>query len=580
MPEPLPTAIQPFMDWTWEQIKPYFDDLLARPLNAETMGGWLIDWTHLSDLLSERYARLNTAVTIDTTDAQAEAAYNDFIDHVRPRVQAAEQVLKERLLASGLEPASFALPLRKMRSEAALFQAENLPLLAQENKLGSEYNKIIGAQTVRWEGQELTPQQMRRALQNVDRKVRERAWMLVAERQLDDRHAINDLWGRGLALRRQLAANAGKWAADGQPDYRAYRWQQMLRLDYTPQDCLRFHQAIEQVVVPAATRLYERFAKRQGWSRTRPWDLDNDLIPLALPPLPSYGPVSELPARAEAAFTRVDPQLGAYFRQMRQENLLDLDNHKGKAPGAYCTAYPITRRPFIFMNAVGLSSDVRTILHESGHAFHNYERLRLPYAQQRNPGLEFAEVASMAMELLASPHLDADPGGFYSPQAARRFRVAHLQQVLTFWPYMAVVDAFQHWVYTHTEQAANPLNCDAKWLELWWRYLPGVDWSGLEEAAMTGWQRKQHIHRYPFYYVEYGLAQLGAVQVWRNALRDPAKALAQYRQALGLGGTVSLPELYQAAGARLAFDADTLGEAVTLIETTIEALEQTQDPDF
>jgi oligoendopeptidase F len=225
------------------------------------------------------------------------------------------------------------------------------------------------------------------------------------------------------------------------------------------------------------------------------------------------------------------------------------------------------------MNGVGLASDVRTILHESGHAFHNFERLRLPYFQQRIPGLEFAEVASMAMELLASPYLDVQPDGFYPLDAARRFRIAHLEHILAFWPYMAVVDAFQHWVYTHHDQATDPASCDAQWMALWRRYLPGVDWSDLDEQAMTGWQRKQHIHRYPLYYIEYGVAQLGAVQVWRSALSDPDRALSQYRQALRLGGTASLPELYQAAGARFAFDAGTLGEAVALVEQTIEELE-------
>lgn len=568
---PLPAD---FMDWSWEQIAPHYAELLQRPIDAAQVDAWLSDWTRLSDLLTERYARLNLAVTVDTTDAQAESQYNHYLDVIRPHVQAAEQALKEKLLASGIEPAGFEMALRKMRAEANIFCAKNLPLLAQENKLGSEYNRIIGGQSVRWEGEDLTIQQLRRHLQNPQRATRERAWRMAAQRQLEDRPAIDALWQRAVALRQEMAANAGFTdSATGRPDYRALRWQQMLRLDYTPDDCRQFGQAIEEVVVPAATRLYHRYQKRLGSLSVRPWDLDNDLIPLNIPPLPPYGSLEDLPAKAEATFTRVDTQFGEYFAQMRRLNLLDLNNHKGKAPGAYCTAFPASGQAFVFMNAIGLSSDVRTILHESGHAFHNYERLRLPYAQQRAPGLEFSEVASMSMELLASPHLDA-PGSFYTTAEARRFRRAHLEQILTFWPYMAVVDAFQHWVYTHPDQGASPVHCDAKWLELWWRYLPGVDWSGLEEAAMTGWQRKQHIHRYPFYYVEYGLAQLGAVQVWRNALTDPAAALGQYRHALGLGGMVSLPALYSAAGARLAFDVNTLAEAVALVEETILNLEE------
>jgi oligoendopeptidase F len=273
-----------------------------------------------------------------------------------------------------------------------------------------------------------------------------------------------------------------------------------------------------------------------------------------------------------AIFQRVDPELAQYFEIMRNEGLLDLENRKGKAPGGYCTGFPVAQRPFIFMNAVGLSGDVRTLLHESGHAFHNFERFRLPYFQQRIPGLEFAEVASMAMELLASPYLSGGEEGLYSEADARRFRLAHLENILLFWPYMAAVDAFQHWIYTHHPAASDPENCDLRWLELWGQYLPGVDWSGLEAAAMTGWQRKQHIFRYPYYYVEYGVAQLGAVQVWRNALNDPAAALASYRRALSLGGTATLPELYKACGARFAFDAATLGEAVELIEQTIATL--------
>lgn len=565
--ETLPSSALEFMDWPWDRIEPYVQALLDRPLEAGDVNQWLLDWTRLSDLLSERFARLSVATTLDTTDAPAESRYNEFLDTIFPNAQAAEQKLKEKLLDSGLEPPGFEQPLLKMRTEAAIFSQANLPLLSEERKLASEYNKIIGAQTITWDGEELTLQQLRKVYQNPDRTVRERAWRMAAERQLADRQAINQLWGRFKGLRAQLASNAGF------ADYRAFRWKQMLRLDYSPQDCLQFQEAIEQVAVPAATRLYHKHCRRLGVASLRPWDLDQDLYPLDLPSLPPYGSVEDLEEKTGAIFNRLDSQLGEDFHTMRREKLLDLDNRKGKAPGAYCTGYPVTRRPFIFMNAVGLSSDIRTILHESGHAFHNFERIQLPYAQQRNPGLEFAEVASMAMELLASPFVAQEQGGFYSEADSSRFRIQHLEHILVFWPYMAVVDSFQHWVYTHEDYSQNPANCDAKWLELWYRYLPGVDWDGLEAEAMTGWHRKQHVFRYPFYYIEYGVAQLGAVLVWRNALQDHARALTAYRHALSLGGTVSLPKLYAAAGAKLAFDASTLSEAVALIEKTLKTLE-------
>lgn len=562
----LPNSAQEFMHWPWSQIEPYYQELLDRPLDAQTGTQWLSDWTRLIDLLSEKHARLSVATTLNTTDKAAETRYNEFLDGIHQASQTMNQKLKEKLLASGLTPEGFAIQLRKMHSEAALFRTENLPLLSEETKLGAEYNRIVGAQTVTWEGEELTVQQLRKVLHSPNRQERERAWKLAAARWQQDRPALNQVWIKMMNLRRKLAANASL------PDYRAYRWQQLLRLDYTPENCQEFQQAIEQVAVPAASRLYEAYRQSLGVASVRPWDLDLDRIPMHSPALPPYGDTATLEEKAEAIFSRLDAQLGAYFHTMRQEKLLDLENRKGKAPGAYCTSYPAARRPYIFMNAVGLHDDIRTILHESGHAFHGFERFKLPYAQQRLSGMEFNEVASMAMELLAAPFVAVRQGGFYEDTSYRRFRIAHLEQVLTFWPYMAVVDAFQHWVYTHHDQACNPDNCDAAWMDLWQRFMPGVDWSGLEAETMTGWHRKQHIFRSPFYYVEYGLAQLGAVQIWRNALQDPARALVQYRYALSLGGTADLTGLYQAAGVKFAFDPTTLGEAVRLIEDTIAAL--------
>jgi oligoendopeptidase F len=272
----------------------------------------------------------------------------------------------------------------------------------------------------------------------------------------------------------------------------------------------------------------------------------------------------------------MDPQLGEYFEIMRRESLLDLDNRVGKAQGGYCIEYPVAKRPFIFTNAVGLHDDVITLLHEGGHAFHVFESNHLPYHQQHYVPIEFAEVASNGMELLATPYLSVDEGGFYTQVDAARAVVELLETDLLFWPYMAVVDAFQHWVYENPNAALEPSNCDEQWAELWGRFMPGVDWSGLEQEMVTGWQRKGHIHQDPFYYIEYGLALLGAVQVWRNAQSDQAATVAAYRKALSLGGTAPLPQLFAAAGADFAFDPGTLSHAVELMEETITTLESVQ----
>jgi oligoendopeptidase F len=556
----LPEQPIEFMHWPWAQIEPHYSELIERPLTFAAINDWLLDWSRLADLLYERFQRLYVATTVDTTNEAFKQAYDAFLDDIYPHAQAAEQKLKEKLLASGLEPDNFATPLGNLRLEAEIFRLENLPLLSEELKLGAEYDQIMGAQTITWEGQEITLLKVRPVYQDHARAVRERAWRMAAERQLADRQAIDDLWSKLLPLRDRLAQNAGL------SSYRDYRWKQMLRLAYTPQDCTRFHRAIELTAVPAAQRVYERRRQNLGVETLRPWDLEVDVF--GRPPLKPYTQIEQLEEGVSAIFHQVDPQLGEYFDTMRREGLLDLENRKGKGPGAYCTEYPASKRPFIFMNAVGLHDDVQTLLHEGGHAFHAFETNALPYIQQKQVGMEFAEVASMGMELLASPYLSM-AGGFYTPQDAARAITTNLEEIIRFWPYMAVVDAFQHWVYEHPQAAIQPASRDACWAELWDRFMIGVDWSGLEDEKATGWQRKLHITTAPFYYIEYGLAQLGALQVWRNARKDQAGAVRAYRKALALGGTAGLTDLYLAAGARLIFEAEPFQEIIDLMESVI-----------
>jgi len=563
--ENLPHNVQDVMDWEWSQFDVYAQDLLARDINAETAPDFLKDYSHLASLISELYERLYVAVTVDTTDEEAEKRYNHFLEHIFPPAQEVQNQLNRKLLDSGYETAELAVPLRNIRADVAIFREENLPLMTEAQKLGTEYDKIIGAQTVEWDGEEKTLSQMRPIFQETDREKRETAWNLIHERQSQDRAALNDLWVKLLDLRVQIAKNAGF------DDFRAYMWQSLHRFDYTPEDALRFFDAIEQTVVPAATRIFERRREALGLDSLRPWDLNVDVK--GRDPLRPFQTVDELNAGILSIFKQVDENLGGYVQTMHDNHLLDLDNRKGKAPGGYCATFHLQKQPFIFMNAVGLHSDVQTMLHESGHAFHVFEAAHLPYFQQIDAPMEFAEVASMAMELLAGAYLEADKGGFYTAADAARARLEHLEGIIGFWPYMAVVASFQHWAYLHVDAARDAAKCDAKWLELWTRFMPGVDISGLEDWAMTGWHRKLHIFHVPFYYIEYGLAQLGAVQVWANSLADQAGALAQYRAALSLGGTATLPDLFSAAGANFALDAPTLGSTIALVEKTIAELE-------
>jgi oligoendopeptidase F len=554
------------LDWSWPQFEMYYADLIRRPLKPENVSEFLTDWTALSELVDETHSRLHVAITGNTADKWAEIRYHRFLDEIYPMAEEAEQKLKTRLLAQSTVPEGFEIPLMKIRVDAELFRQENLPLKTQEQKLCNQYDKIIGAQTVQWEGKEVTLVQLRPVFQSQDRELRGQAWRLASQRQLHDRKAVGDLWRRFMDLRVNMATNAGF------SEYRSFRWKEFHRFDYGPEDCKAFHKAIEEVVVPAAARVAEKRRKRLGVPALRPWDMEVD--PFGRPPLRPFKTVSELQNGVSSVFHRVDARLASYFDTMVSEGLLDLDNRKNKAPGGYCTEFAAMKRPFIFMNAVGVHDDVQTLLHESGHAFHAFERNHLPYYQQRHVGMEFSEVASMAMELLASPYLARENGGFYDKADAARALVEHLERSIRFWPYMAVVDAFQHWVYENPGIAKDPSKCDDQWARLWNRFITWIDWTGLDEELMIGWQLKLHIYTVPFYYVEYGLAQLGAVQVWGNALKDQAAAVASYRAALALGGTVALPQLFSRAGARFAFDAATLKAAVDLMERTIESLEE------
>ena len=568
----LPTTPEALIAWTWPEIEPYYQELASRPITAADVKTWLADWSSIGERIEELYARLSVGTSVNTADKAADERMNKFLDGIFPNVMAAEQKLKEKLLASQLDPEDFEIPLRNMRAEADLFRVSNLPLLAEEQKLAIRYDKIYGAQTVQWEGQEVTLTRLAMNFRQPDRERREKAWKLKAARQLADVEAINELWGKFMDVRARIARNAGK------PSYREYAWQKKLRFDYTPADCKSFAAAIEQVVVPAATRIYEKRRKTLGIASLRPWDLvdgwfNHPSPPVGAPTLKPFASIGELQQGVSTIFHKVDPVLGGYFDSLLAEGLTDLANRKNKAPGAYCTSYTSIRKPFVFVNAVGVHDDVMTTLHESGHAFHVFETAGIPYIQQLAVPMEFAEVASMGMELLASPYLTKQNGGFYSESEAARARIEHLEGMILFWPFMAVVDLFQQWAYENPSRC-DPAACNAKWGELWDRFLPGVDWSGLEEIKVTGWHRKLHIHKMPFYYVEYGLAQLGAVQIFGNALKDQAGAVAAYRKALSLGGTMTLPQLFAAAGARFAFDSAMLKTAVDLMEKVIGELEE------
>jgi oligoendopeptidase F len=541
-------------------VEARYQALLDAPLDLGNVEVWLAAWSGFEAALTEAAALAMIAYTCDTADPAKEAAHLRFSSEILPRADELGVRLADRLLALGYSHPALEEMVRRFRTASEIFREANVPLFTEVEQLGTQYQKITGGLTVSWDGQEKTLPELQPFLQSPDRGVRERAFRLSVQTYVSRRPELSDLFDQLFAHRQQIAHNAGF------ADFQAYAFRAKCRFDYTPADCLLFHDAVEEHVTPAVERLHQRRRQRMGLDRVRPWDLGADLR--GRPGLVPFREVDQLVGGAGRIFDRVSPDLGGEFATMVREGLLDLGTRKGKAPGGYCETLHARGRPFIFMNAVGVADDVSTLLHEAGHAFHAYAAHAQPLVWQRQPGLEACELASMSMELLAAPHLGLDRGGFYDLADLARARTEHLEDILITLQHVASVDAFQSWIYTSGE-GDNGAARDQAWLRFRSRFERGVDWGGLEAERVGRWYRQLHIFLYPFYYIEYGIAQLGALQVWRNSLDDPVEAVRRYRAALSLGATRPLPEIFAAAGAQLSFRSELMGELVQLVETEL-----------
>ncbi len=544
----------------WEDVAPYFDDLAERTLDEGTIEGWLRTWSALEELVTEAAALAMIAYTIDTSDPEKEADHLRFSTDVLPKMEERSVELARKLVDSGYRRPELETTLARFRTAIEIFREANIAIFSELEELSARYQRITGSMMVMWEGEERPLPQLQPFLKSPDRAVRERAFRAGASPYVEQRDHLASLFDRMFELRQRAAKNAGF------ANFRDYIFPAKFRFDYTPADCERFHEAIEATVAPAVERLLGVRRSRLGLDRLRPWDLAVD--PYRQAPLRPFSTTEEFVGRARSVFQRVDAALGSEFQVMIEERLLDLDSRKGKAPGGYCETLHHRGRPFIFMNSVGVVDDVMTLLHEAGHAFHAFASHDQPLIWQRHPGSEAAELASMSMELLAGVHL-AQPVGYFTPDDHRSAWLEHLEDILLSLVHIASVDAFQTWIYTSGD-GGDAAARDAAWLRIRQRFERGVDWSGLDRERVARWYRQLHIFQYPFYYIEYGIAQIGALQVWRNALKDQAGAVASYRRALALGAVRGLPDIYRAAGAELTFDAAKIGELVKLVESEIE----------
>jgi oligoendopeptidase F len=550
----------------FEQLKPLYDDLLARPLTtAAEAERWLADFSELTSVVGEYGSRRYIAKSCHTDDEQIEKAFLHFVEQIEPKIKPLFFRLQKKLLDSlggeRLNSPPYELLKKRWRDDVELFRDENVPLETEITKLNNEYDKICGAMTVSFRGKEYTLQQLSRFVEEPDRATRQEAWELSTSRRLQDRDAIEGIFDRLLPLRERMAHNAGL------SDFRAWVWKACNRYDYTPQDCLTFADAVADTCVPLMRELDEQRRRELGLERLRPWDLSVD--PKGRPALRPFDEsnVTGFIDGVKTIFSRLSPRLADDFESLRTRNNLDLQSRKGKQPGGYQCSLVEAREPFIFMNAAGLQDDVNTLLHEGGHAFHCLATRAEPLLFFRDPPIEFCEVASMSMELLGADHFDV----FYPDAAdAARAKRAKLEGIVHLLPWIATIDSFQHWIYTHPSHTRAQRT--AEWLRLQDRFVSRIDWTGYEPARAALWQRQNHLFHVPFYYIEYGIAQLGALQLWLKAKHDPHGALAGYRSALALGGTRPLPDLFAAAGIAFDFSAKTLRPLLAALRDELQEL--------
>lgn len=547
----------------WENLKPLYQALLDRTLKCEgCLEKLILDRSELDSVVSEAAAVLYITMTQHTDDAQAKSAYLSFIENVEPHLKTTGFALDKKVVqsphATKLDQDRYGVMLRDLQADVEIFRPENVPLQTQDTKLGQQYSEICGAMTVQFQGKEHTLPQMARYLEDTDRTTREQAWKGMTERRHQDQQKLNDIFDQMVALRDNIARNAGF------SDYRAYMFKAKHRFDYTPEDCLAFHEAVEREVMLIMETINNDRVRELNINPLRPWDLSVDVKGRS--PLRPFESADVLIDKCSKLFHRMDPALGAMFDRLRTGDSLDLESRKGKAPGGYQYNRDYTRQPFIFMNAAGLHRDLVTMLHEAGHAFHSMLCDHDPLLHYRHVPTEFAEVASISMELLSYPYLDE----FYSKDDASRAKRNHLEKMVSLLPWIATIDAFQHWIYT------NPGHSQADrrtyWESLMKRFGSKIDWAGLEEFRAVSWQAQLHLFEVPFYYIEYAIAQLGAQQLWLQAKSNEKSAVQHYQRALRLGGSKPLPELFKAAELKFDFTTATVRELMADVRREIEKL--------
>ena len=549
----------------WATLEPYFIQLQNKEINSsEDLEQWLKDMSEMEAFISEDACWRQVRMTCDTENKTLEEAFNFFFMEIQPKIQPYADILNKKLVdcpfTKGLDQEKYFTYLRSVRKSIDLFREANIPLQAEAAVLQQQYGSIAGKMMIEQDGQEYTLQQAGKFLESEDRQIRETVYKKIAERRLVDKEPLNELFSKLIALRHQVALNAGF------SNYRDYKFAEMGRFDYTPASCFQFHEAVKKEVVPLVNQIYQEQQQRLGLDNMRPWDTEAE--PAGIEPLRPFADGRDLLDKSIKCLDALNPFFGDCLRKMDALNHLDLDSRKGKAPGGYNMPLAESGAPFIFMNAASQMSDLTTMVHEGGHAIHSFLAHGLELTGFKEYPTEMAEVASMSMELFTMDHWDVF---FDNEEEMKRAKRHQLERVITIFPWIATIDKFQHWVYE------NPTHTIEERKENWLRILnefatSAIDYSGLEAFRSYNWQRQLHLFEVPFYYIEYGIAQLGAIGMWKQYRDNPEKGLENYMKGLSLGGTKTLPDLYAAAGIDFDFSPEKISELMIFVKDELEKL--------
>jgi oligoendopeptidase F len=530
---------------SFADIQPFYEKLLATELESKVaLENWLTQVSELQSAISEDACWRQIKMTCDTTDKKLEEAYTFFCTDIQPHIQVQEDLLNKKLMACSfikeLDTNIYKNYLRTTQKDIELFVPSNIELQSQESILAQQYGSISSKMSIEVNGQEYTLQQAAKFLMQSDAKLREEVFAKVAARRMQDIDALNELFNKLVQVRHQIALNAGF------ENYRDYKFKELGRFDYTVQDCIKFQEAIKKHILPLCEKIFAHKKKVLGLAVLKPYDVDAE--PAGQEPLTPFANGADLIEKSIQVFDKLNPYFGDALRKMKAINHFDLDSRKGKAPGGYNCPLAETGVPFIFMNAASTADDVVTMMHEGGHALHSFLCHSLPLNALKEYPMEMAELASMSMELMTMEYWDV----FYTnPNELQRAKIEELERVLTILPWIAIIDKFQHWVYTH------PTHTNAERTNTWNKIVAefstnSVDWSGWENYHAIYWQKQLHLFEVPFYYIEYGIAQLGAIGMWMQYKKNAPQAINNYINALSLGYTADLHALYKTAG--ISFD--------------------------